>query len=227
MATAAAPYVTWLSATAGQAELTGTEAQAAAAAYQAAFAMTVPPPLIAENRAQLMMLVQTNLLGQNMPAIAANEAQYGEMWAQDAAAMYGYAANSAAITAGVTPLTPAPETTNLAGLVAQGAQGAGTSANGGAQSALSKLVSTVPNTLNSLSTSGSSTSSTSGLSGLLSGLLDGSSSGSSTTAAGSLGGLVWTRPASCRLDFAIPWYAGVGWHFYVSAPSWGPLLVRR
>jgi PPE-repeat protein len=180
MATAAAPYVTWLSATAGEAELTGTEAQAAAAAYQAAFAMTVPPPLIAENRAQLMMLVQTNLLGQNMPAIAANEAQYGEMWAEDAAAMYGYAANSAAITAGVTPLTPAPETTNLAGLVAQGAQGAGTSANGGAQSALSKLVSTVPNTLNSLSTSGSSTSSTSGLSELLSGLVDGSSAGSST-----------------------------------------------
>ena len=65
MAAAAMPYVAWLSATAGQAELTGAQAQAAAGAYQAAFAMTVPPPLIAENRAQLMMLVQTNLLGQN------------------------------------------------------------------------------------------------------------------------------------------------------------------
>ena len=36
------------------------------------------------------------LLGQNTPAIAATEAQYAEMWAQDAAAMYGYAGSSAA-----------------------------------------------------------------------------------------------------------------------------------
>ena len=58
--------------------------------------MTVPPPVIAANRTQLASLIATNVLGQNTPAIAANEAQYGEMWAQDAAAMYGYAANSAA-----------------------------------------------------------------------------------------------------------------------------------
>ena len=37
------------------------------------------------------------------------------MWAQDAAAMYGYAANSAATTAKVTPFTAAPQTTNQAG----------------------------------------------------------------------------------------------------------------
>ena len=183
MATAAMPYVAWLSATAGQAELTATQAQAAVGAYQAAFAMTVPPPLIAENRAQLMTLVATNLLGQNTPAIAANQAQYGEMWAQDATAMYGYAANSAAITATMTPLTPAPETTNLAGLAAQGAAGTantGTSTGTGVQSALSKLVSSVSPALQSLTSPGSSTSSTSGLSGILSGLLGGSSSGSST-----------------------------------------------
>ncbi len=180
MATAAAPYVTWLSATAGQAELTATHAQAAAGAYQAAFAMTVPPPVIAANRAQLMTLVATNLLGQNTPAIAANEAQYGEMWAQDATAMYGYAANSAAITAGVTPTTAAPQTTNLAGLAAQGAQAAGSS-TGTSQSTLSQLISTVPTALQSLASPGSSTSSTSGLSGILSGLVGGSSSASSGT----------------------------------------------
>ena len=54
--------------------------------------MTVPPPVIAANRTQLASLTATNIFGQNTPAIAANEAQYGEMWAQDAAAMYGYAA---------------------------------------------------------------------------------------------------------------------------------------
>ena len=35
----------------------------------------------------------------NTAAIAATEALYAEMWAQDAAAMYGYAGSSAAVTA--------------------------------------------------------------------------------------------------------------------------------
>jgi len=38
-----------------------------------------------------LLPIATNILGQNTPAIAATEAQYMEMWAQDAAAMYGYA----------------------------------------------------------------------------------------------------------------------------------------
>ena len=186
MAAAAAPYVAWMNATAGQAELAATQAQAAAGAYEAAFATTVPPPLIAANRAQLMMLTATNIFGQNMPAIAATEAQYAEMWAQDAAAMYGYAATSAATTAQVTPFTPAPQTTNAAGLAAQGSAGAQAAATsiGGVQSTLSQLVSTISGTLQSLASPLSSTSSTSGLSGILSGLLGGSSSGSS------LGGLI-------------------------------------
>ena len=54
--------------------------------------MTVPPPVIAANRAQLMALIATNFFGQNTPAIAATEAHYSEMWVQDATAMYGYAA---------------------------------------------------------------------------------------------------------------------------------------
>ena len=119
MAAAAEPYVTWMSATAGQAELAATQAQAAAGAYETAFAMTVPLPVIAANRTQLASLTATNIFGQNTPAIATTEAQYGEMWAQDAAAMYGYAANSAATTAKVTPFTAAPQTTNAAGLAAQ------------------------------------------------------------------------------------------------------------
>ncbi len=177
MAAAAAPYAAWMSTTAGQAELAATQAQAAAGAYEAAFAMSVPPPMIAANRAQLTSLVATNVFGQNTPAIAATEAQYGDMWAQDAAAMYGYAANSAAITAKVTPITPAPQTTNLAGLAAQGAAGtqaAGTSTGAGVQSTLSQLVSTVPTALQNLASPSSAAlsttaSSTSGLPGFLGG----------------------------------------------------------
>jgi PPE-repeat protein len=98
MAAAAAPYVAWMNATAVKAEAAASQAEAAAVAYETAFAATVPPPQIAANRAQLASLVATNLIGQNTPAIAATEAQYGGMWAQDAAAMYGYAGASAAAT---------------------------------------------------------------------------------------------------------------------------------
>jgi PPE-repeat protein len=187
MEAAAAPYAAWMSTTAEQAELAATQAQAAASAYEAAFAMTVPPPVIAANRAQLASLVATNIFGHNTPAIAATEAQYGEMWAQDAAAMYGYAANSAAATAKVTPFTAAPQTTSAAGLAAQAAastQVAGTSTGTGVQSTLSQLLSSIQTTLQSLASPSSSTSSTSGLSGLLSELLGGSSSGSTVTTTG-------------------------------------------
>ena len=75
MAAAATPYVAWMQAAAAQAAQTSAQAYGAAAAYEAAFAMTVPPPVIAANRAQLMALVATNFFGQNTPAIAATEAQ--------------------------------------------------------------------------------------------------------------------------------------------------------
>ncbi|CLS58195.1 Putative transposase for insertion sequence element IS6110 [Mycobacterium tuberculosis] len=77
MVAAASPYVAWMSVTAGQAELTAAQVRVAAAAYETAYGLTVPPPVIAENRAELMILIATNLLGQNTPAIAVNEAEYG------------------------------------------------------------------------------------------------------------------------------------------------------
>ncbi|WP_157011560.1 PPE family protein, partial [Mycobacterium celatum] len=91
MAAAVAPYVSWMSASAAQAEQTANQARAAVAAYETAFAATVPPPVIAANRSLLASLIATNILGQNSAAIAATEFHYAEMWAQDAAAMYGYA----------------------------------------------------------------------------------------------------------------------------------------
>ena len=151
MAAAAASYVSWLHATAAQAEETAAQAKAAAAAYQTAFTSTVPPPMVAANRSQLMTLVATNLFGRNTQAIAANEAQYGEMWAQDAAAMYGYAASSASATS-LTPFTPPQQNTTPGGSGAQAtaaSQAAGTSA-GNVQSAVSSIqqaFSSVPNAL--------------------------------------------------------------------------------
>jgi PPE-repeat protein len=120
MAAAAATHVAWMGAAATQAEQAATQARAAASAFESAFAATVPPPIIAANRAQLAMLVASNFLGINTAAIMATEAQYSEMWAQDAAAMYGYDGSSAA-AATLTPFTPPQQNTNPAGLAAQNA----------------------------------------------------------------------------------------------------------
>ncbi|GBE67222.1 PPE family protein [Mycobacterium sp. MFM001] len=179
MAAAAAPYVAWMNTTAAQAEQTANQVKAAAAAYGTAFAMTVPPPVIAANRAQLAALVATNILGQNTPAIAATEAHYGEMWAQDAAAMYGYAGASAA-AAKVTPFAAPAQSTNPAGLAGQAAavtQASGSAAGTSTQSTLSQLTSAVPTALQGMASPASSTSSSSsGLGGIL-GLLTGQGSG--------------------------------------------------
>ncbi|OBH73653.1 hypothetical protein A5684_15950 [Mycobacterium intracellulare] len=109
MISAITPFISWLSAVAAQAEEAASQGRVAAAAFEAAFAMTVPPPVIAANRVLLANLIATNFFGQNTPAIAATEAQYMEMWAQDAVAMYGYAASSATASE-LAPFAPPPKT---------------------------------------------------------------------------------------------------------------------
>ena len=153
MAAAVAPYVTWMSVTGVQAEQTAANAATAAGAFETAFAMTVPPAEVAANRAQLLALIATNFLGINTPAIAATEAQYGEMWAQDAASMYGYAANSA-VASVLKPFTQPAQVTNpsaQAGQAAAVAQATGTAAGSGTQTTLAQLTSAVPAALQSLS----------------------------------------------------------------------------
>ncbi|HTM86205.1 MAG TPA: PPE family protein [Mycobacterium sp.] len=106
------PQLVWMDTAAGQAEQTAVQARAAAAAFDAAFAMTVPPPVILANRAQLQALVASNVLGVNTAAIMATEAVYMGMWAQCAAALYGYAA-AASVAAQLPPFgSPAPKTAN-------------------------------------------------------------------------------------------------------------------
>jgi PPE-repeat protein len=134
-----APYVGWLYKTAEQAQQTAMQARAAATAFEQAYAMTVPPPAIAANRMQLMALIATNFFGQNTAAIAATEAQYAAMWAQDATAMYGYASSSAA-AATLTPFVPPQQTTNPAGLTAQSAAVAQANSSAAAADPLSQLI---------------------------------------------------------------------------------------
>lgn len=109
MAAAAAPYVAWLHAAAGHAEITAAQARAAALAFEAALAATVPTPAVYANRARLVALIATNFLGQNTPAIALTELEYLEMWAQDVAAMLGYHAGTTSV-ATTLPSFGAPPT---------------------------------------------------------------------------------------------------------------------
>jgi PPE-repeat protein len=128
MSGAAAPYVAWLQAAAAQAGQTAVQAYAAAAAYEAAFAMTVPPPMIAANRALLMALIATNFFGQNTAAIAATEAEYTQMWVQDAAAMYAYAAEAETAST-LQSFDEPPQTTNPNGQTDQSNSVARTAGN--------------------------------------------------------------------------------------------------
>jgi PPE-repeat protein len=156
MISAVAPYVSWISAAAAQAEETASQARAAAAAYETAFTVTVPPPVIAANRVLLATLIATNFFGQNTPAIAATEAQYLEMWAQDAAAMYGYAGSSAIATE-LSQFVDPPNTTTADAAGSQSAavaQASATPAGQSAQttaSAVTQLIASVPQALTHLS----------------------------------------------------------------------------
>ncbi|ORB65906.1 PPE family protein, partial [Mycobacterium shinjukuense] len=114
MTSVAAPYLGWLRAAAAQAEQAAAQARVAAAAFEAARAATVHPALISANRAQLVSLVRSNVLGQNAPAIAAAEAQYELMWAQDVAAMFDYHTGASAMASALTPFSQ-----RLAGLAGQ------------------------------------------------------------------------------------------------------------
>lgn len=147
MLTAATPYIEWLRGTAAQAEQAAAQARMGAAAYEFAFASTVPPPVIAANRSLLLALVATNFFGQNSPAIAATEAHYAQMWLQDAAAMYGYAASSQAASR-LSPFTEPRSATDPTGPATQ--SGAVGRAAATPSTTLSQLVSALPAALQQL-----------------------------------------------------------------------------
>lgn len=151
MAGAVTPYVEWMRTTAAAAEHAASQAMSAVTAFETALATIVPPPVIAANRVNLAQLLSTNVLGQNTAAIAALEAQYGEMWATDSATMYSYAGRSANISA-VKPFTSAPQTTNPAGMAQQTASVTAATSAGAAQNTLHSAMSNITSALGKLST---------------------------------------------------------------------------
>ena len=145
MTSATEPYLAWIQNTAAQALQAGAQANMAGTAYDTAFGATVPPPAIAANRAQLMALTATNFFGQNTPAIAATEAEYAGMWAQDVAMMINYSLTAIQATI-LQPFTAAPS-------VASGALSQAMTAPVGLANSLGSLPTTLSNSLASLPTS--------------------------------------------------------------------------
>jgi len=91
-----APYVAWLEQASATAATNAALATQAAALFEAARAASVPPAVIAANRAMLLALVSTNFFGQNTPLIQATEHQYEVMWATDGATMDTYSGSAEA-----------------------------------------------------------------------------------------------------------------------------------
>ena len=164
-AAAAQQNIDWLTTTSAQLQEAAAKATASAAAYEAAFSATIPPPVVYANRAQLAALVATNILGQNTPAIAANEAMYGEFWAQDATALTTYAANAAA-SAQVTPLTEPTQSTNPGGTGAQAAAVSNAVNSNASNSGLNGLLSSLQSTSSAAATPAASSAQATGLTGL-------------------------------------------------------------
>ncbi len=156
MAAAATPYAEWLAGTASAVEHTANRMTLAVNDFEQAFAATVPPPVIAANRSRLAALVASDVFGQNATAIAATEAEYGQMWLQDAAAMYGYAARAATATS-LTPFSAPPPVVDHAGSAGQNAAVAQATAGGG-HDHLSQLLSGIPRALQGLSGGGAQAS---------------------------------------------------------------------
>lgn len=148
MLAAAQPYIAWVSQTASQAERAANQSRAAAAAYESARAATVPPAAVTANRTQLAHLVAANIFGQNTSLIAALEAAYAQMWAQDAGAMHGYAGSAYTATR-LNPFSEPPQTTTEAGTFGQAAQSAqalgSAAASQGGQSVADNMVDGVSN----------------------------------------------------------------------------------
>lgn len=147
MTRAAAPYLGWLSAAAAKGGQTAAHAVAAATAYEEAHAAVVPPTVVAANRSRRTSMATTNSLGQDSESIAAVDADYEQMWAQDVEAMYSYA-DAAAAAARVTPFTSAPLAIDLPVLAPPGQVSDPDVITAGSQ-----LISSLPQALQALASS--------------------------------------------------------------------------
>jgi PPE-repeat protein len=143
MSASAAPYLVWLRTTSQQAQQVAASAQAAAVAFNSASASVVPTATVLANRTQLVQLLATNTFGRNLPAIAATEANYQQMWANNAAAMTRYQAASTQAT-NLPQFTSPTSTTNPSAQATQTTAQTAAAANSGSSTAAKAASSATP-----------------------------------------------------------------------------------
>ena len=134
MSASAAPYLAWLRTTSQQAQQVAASAQAAAVAFNSASASVVPTATVLANRTTLAQLLATNTFGKNLPAIAATEANYQQMWANNAAAMTRYQAASSQATT-LPQFTSPTSTTNPSAQATQSGAQTAAATNAGTSTA--------------------------------------------------------------------------------------------
>ena len=145
----AAVQSTWMTTAGAFAHKTAGTIGAGINAYGSAVAATIPVPTVVANRVREATLQATNIIGQNTPAIAESNIEYGEFWAQNAGAMMGYlTAITGLIGSLAAPLPVLPGAANPAVAAAAGAaatgmslglQGAGMALSGAAQAGTAAL----------------------------------------------------------------------------------------
>ncbi len=142
MSQSVAPYLTWLRTTSQQAQQVAAVGSDGRDRIQHRPASTVVPTAqVLANRTLLAKLLSTNIFGKNMPAIAATEANYQEMWATNAAAMTRYQA--AATQATTLPQFTSPVSmTNPSGQTEQQAQQAAAQQSSAATTATNSAATT-------------------------------------------------------------------------------------
>lgn len=119
MTAVAAQYSQWLHRAATEAGGAATQAKVVASSFETARTAVTHPLTVAANRLRMRLLAVTNVFGFNAPAIAAAEAEYGEMWAHNVATMGGYYSAVSAAAANLSPWQQALQ--SLPGQVASAA----------------------------------------------------------------------------------------------------------
>jgi PPE-repeat protein len=128
------PMAAYMNVVAAHAQTAAQTINAAGQAHSSALASSIPYPTVIANRVREATLEATNIIGQNTPAIAEANAEYGEYWAQNAGSMMGYlAAATSLISALSVPLAPGPLGANPAGMGAEVASVAASGTEAGVQ----------------------------------------------------------------------------------------------
>ncbi|MEB4211551.1 PPE family protein [Mycobacterium sp. 94-17] len=148
------PYLTWLRVTAQQCQEVATSVETMTGAFELTHWTVVHPSLVAANRARLAVLLATNFLGINYPAIAETEAEYNAMWVNNSAAVVRYAATSATTVKQPQFSSPPPVSDPSAPTRQAAMVPATTSGNAGAQIAAANSGQAAPNAVTSQAGSG-------------------------------------------------------------------------